>query len=110
MTAIAEKHPVVSSEEWLEARKALLAEEKTLTRLRDALSRKRQQLPWVRVEKNYVFDGPKGKETLGDLLPGGINLSCTTSCSVRGGARAVRDVRWRRIITIAASFISHSVM
>ncbi|HEY2466781.1 MAG TPA: DUF899 family protein, partial [Terracidiphilus sp.] len=70
MSGVMDNHAVVSRAEWTEARKALLAEEKALTRLRDALSRKRQQLPWVRVEKNYLFDGPKGKETLGDLFAG----------------------------------------
>lgn len=70
MTAIAETHPVVSPEEWLEARKAFLAEEKKLTRLRDELSRKRRELPWVKVEKNYVFEGPNGKQTLADLFAG----------------------------------------
>ncbi|HMH14079.1 MAG TPA: thioredoxin family protein [Edaphobacter sp.] len=61
-------HKVVSNGEWLAARKALLAKEKELTRMYDALSRERLELPWERVEKNYVFDGPKGKETLADLF------------------------------------------
>jgi len=74
MSAVAENHPVVSQEEWLEARKAFLAEEKKLTRLRDELSRKRQELPWVRVEKKYVFDGPDGKETLANLFDGRSQL------------------------------------
>src|SRR5215471_2536928 len=63
-------HPVVSREEWLEARKALLAQEKEFTRQRDELSRQRRELPWVQVEKNYLFDGPQGKETLADLFDG----------------------------------------
>jgi predicted dithiol-disulfide oxidoreductase (DUF899 family) len=63
-------HKVVSREQWLEARKAHLAKEKELTRLRDALSRQRREPPWVKVEKNYVFDGPQGKETLADLFDG----------------------------------------
>jgi len=74
MTAAAENHPVVSREEWLEARKELLAEEKAWTRQRDALSRKRRELPWVRVEKNYTFDGPMGKETLAELFDGQSQL------------------------------------
>ena len=61
-------HPVVSREEWISARTALLAKEKEFTRLRDELSRKRRELPWVKVEKPYVFEGPKGKETLADLF------------------------------------------
>jgi predicted dithiol-disulfide oxidoreductase (DUF899 family) len=63
-------HRVVSREEWLDARKALLAEEKELTRHRDRVTRQRLDLPWVAVEKEYVFDGPAGKETLGDLFAG----------------------------------------
>lgn len=59
---------IVSQAEWLAARKALLAEEKELTRQRDRLSAKRRELPWVRVEKDYAFEGPAGRETLADLF------------------------------------------
>src|SRR5947209_5231093 len=62
------QHRIVSSEEWLAARKALLAKEKEFTRLRDRLSAERRGLPWVKIEKPYVFEGPAGKETLGDLF------------------------------------------
>jgi len=61
-------HKVVSANEWLEARLELLAKEKEFTRLRDQLSQQRRELPWERVEKQYVFDGPKGKETLAELF------------------------------------------
>jgi Bacterial protein of unknown function (DUF899) len=61
---------VVSPAEWLVARKEHLAKEKEFTRLRDELSRQRRELPWERVEKSYVFDGPRGKETLADLFDG----------------------------------------
>ncbi len=55
------EHPkVVSQTEWLAARKELLAKEKEFTRLRDDLSRRRREMPWEKVEKNYVFDGPNG--------------------------------------------------
>ena len=64
------EHPVVSREDWLVARKQLLEREKEFTRLRDQLSAERRELPWVRVEKEYVFDGPDGKETLADLFEG----------------------------------------
>jgi predicted dithiol-disulfide oxidoreductase (DUF899 family) len=67
-------HKVVSREQWLVARKAHLAREKELTRLRDALSAERRALPWVRVEKRYVFDGPRGTETLADLFRGRSQL------------------------------------
>ena len=63
-------HPVVSKEQWISARKALLAREKELTRLRDDLARERRALPWMRVEKNYVFDTPQGQRTLADLFEG----------------------------------------
>ena len=61
-------HPVVSHEEWLAARKAFLCKEKDFTRARDALAAERRQLPWERVEKRYVFEGPDGEETLADLF------------------------------------------
>jgi predicted dithiol-disulfide oxidoreductase (DUF899 family) len=54
--------------EWIAARKQLLAKEKEFTRLRDELSRQRRELPWEKVDKPYVFDGPRGKETLADLF------------------------------------------
>ncbi|MFN7920832.1 MAG: thioredoxin family protein [Bryobacteraceae bacterium] len=63
-------HPVVSKQEWLEARRGLLAAEKELTRKRDEVSRRRRELPWERVEKEYVFEGPKGRETFADLFRG----------------------------------------
>jgi len=69
-----EPHKVVSHDEWVAARKAHLADEKTFTRARDALSRKRRELPWEKVEKTYVFDGPNGKETLADLFGGKSQL------------------------------------
>jgi predicted dithiol-disulfide oxidoreductase (DUF899 family) len=67
-------HKVVSTEEWLEARKALLAKEKELTRLRDQLAAQRRALPWVKIEKAYAFDAPEGKVTLADLFDGRSQL------------------------------------
>src|ERR1700733_15842405 len=61
---------IVSREEWLAARKKLLVKEKRLTRERDALAVERRQLPWVKVDKNYVFDSPDGKKTLAELFDG----------------------------------------
>lgn len=61
-------HPVVSRKEWLAARTAFLAKEKEFTRLRDELNRQRRELPWVKVDKSYVFDGPSGRETLAELF------------------------------------------
>src|SRR6266446_5664116 len=65
-----ENHKVVSREEWLAARRQLLAEEKEFNRLRDRLSQQRRDLPWVRVDKPYAFDGPDGRETLAQLFAG----------------------------------------
>ncbi len=69
-----EPHKIVSPDEWLAARKAHLAEEKAFTRARDALSRKRRELPWVKVERNYAFDGANGKQMLADLFDGKSQL------------------------------------
>lgn len=65
---------VVSHREWIEARQKHLAKEKEFTRLRDELSRQRRELPWEKVEKNYVFEGSRGKESLGDLFDGRSQL------------------------------------
>jgi len=63
-------HKIVSQQEWIEARKALLAREKELTRARDRLSEERRALPWVKVEKPYLFDSVEGSKTLSDLFKG----------------------------------------
>lgn len=67
-------HHVVSRDEWLTARRLLLAEEKELTRRRDQLATKRRELPWVKVEKAYLFDTHQGKQSLGDLFRGASQL------------------------------------
>ena len=67
-------HPTVSRDEWLAARQALLAKEKEFSKQRDALSAARRELPWVKVEKDYVFDGPDGQQTLADLFDGRSQL------------------------------------
>src|SRR5689334_19262906 len=69
-----EPHRVVSREEWIAARKALLAEEKELTHHRDRVAAKRRGLPWVKVEKEYVFDAPEGTVTLAGLFEGRSQL------------------------------------
>ena len=69
-----QSHKIVSREEWIEARKAHLAHEKEYTRARDRLSEERRALPWVKVDKTYVFDGPDGKLTLADLFAGRSQL------------------------------------
>lgn len=65
---------IVSHEEWIEARRELLAAEKDLTRRRDALAALRQALPWERVDKEYVFDTPEGARTLAELFEGRSQL------------------------------------
>ena len=61
-------HNVVSHDEWVEARRQHLDEEKRFTKLRDELSARRRDLPWESVEKNYTFDGPGGRLTLADMF------------------------------------------
>src|ERR1700756_4147951 len=61
---------VVSQADWLAARKQLLKKEKEFTKLRDELSRERRELPWEKVEKQYTFQGPAGRETLAELFGG----------------------------------------
>jgi len=67
-------HQVVSEQQWIEARLALLAEEKAWTRQRDRLAQQRRALPWVKVENNYVFQGEDGAVTLSDLFDGRSQL------------------------------------
>ena len=68
------KHQIVSSEEWLKARKELLKKEKEYSRLRDQLTRQRQQLPWLKLTKKYSFDAPEGKVSLSELFAGRSQL------------------------------------
>ncbi|MFI5315691.1 MAG: DUF899 domain-containing protein [Myxococcota bacterium] len=65
-----ERPRIVSREEWLAERKQHLANEKRLTRLYEQLAAERRRLPWVKVEKPYAFDGPNGRESLGELFGG----------------------------------------
>ena len=60
--------PIVSPEEWAEARADLLVKEKELTRARDAMAAQRRRMPWMAVEKDYAFEGPNGPATLRDLF------------------------------------------
>ena len=68
------QHQVVSRDEWLKARTALLAKEKAFTKMHDQLGAERRALPWVKVDKDYVFDGPEGKVTLAELFGGRSQL------------------------------------
>jgi predicted dithiol-disulfide oxidoreductase (DUF899 family) len=67
-------HPVVSHDEWLQARRALLEKEKAFTRQGDELSLLQRSLPWERVTEEYTFDGPDGRESLADLFAGRSQL------------------------------------
>ena len=67
-------HRIVSPQEWRAARQQFLEKEKSLTRLRDELSRERRELPWERVTKNYVFDSEEGRASLADLFAGRSQL------------------------------------
>ncbi|WP_428429719.1 DUF899 domain-containing protein [Pararhizobium sp.] len=67
-------NPVVSRQEWLEARRVLLATEKEETKLRDKIRADRQNMPWVKVDKTYTFDTPAGKKTLAELFDGRSQL------------------------------------
>ncbi|MBA4098886.1 MAG: DUF899 domain-containing protein [Rhodospirillum sp.] len=68
------EHRIVSRDQWLQERTALLAREKEITRLRDEMSEARRALPWVKVDKSYAFDTPSGKKTLSDLFDGRSQL------------------------------------
>jgi predicted dithiol-disulfide oxidoreductase (DUF899 family) len=68
------QHKVVSQDQWLAARQALLAKEKEFTKARDALSAQRREMPWVKIDKCYVFEGPNGRETLAGLFGGKSQL------------------------------------
>jgi len=72
-TSTIENPKIVSRDEWLVARENL-AKEKRLTRERDAIAAERHQLPWVKIEKNYLFDSPVGRKTLADLFDGRSQL------------------------------------
>ena len=75
MTTRTVEHPrVVSKEEWIAARKELLKEERTFTHQRDVLSARRREMPWEKVEKEYIFDTPAGKKSLGELFAGRSQL------------------------------------
>ncbi len=73
-TTVIETPRVVSREEWLAARRELLAREKQLTRAHEALAAERRRLPWVKVEEDYVFDSPAGRQTLAELFGGKSQL------------------------------------
>ena len=70
MNTAAATHPIVSRDQWLAQRRQLLAREKELTRLHDRIAAERRALPWVRVDKEYLFDTAAGRRPLADLFDG----------------------------------------
>jgi predicted dithiol-disulfide oxidoreductase (DUF899 family) len=88
-----DKHTIVGHDDWIEARKELLAEEKRFTMLRDELSRRRRELPWEAVDKEYVFEGSDETQTLLELFDGRSSWSSITSCSIRIGMKGARTAR-----------------
>ncbi|CAN5709057.1 hypothetical protein BH23THE1_BH23THE1_33580 [soil metagenome] len=71
---LSKNHTIVKQDEWIKARKDLLTKEKEFTVVRDQLSQKRRDLPWVRVDKEYVFDGSNWKQRLSELFDGRSQL------------------------------------
>jgi predicted dithiol-disulfide oxidoreductase (DUF899 family) len=74
MKDLSKNHTIVSQDNWIEARKELLTKEKEFTHTLDQLNKKRRELPWVRVNKEYVFNGSKGNQTLSELFNGKSQL------------------------------------
>jgi len=74
MNVAVDNHTVVSEAEWLKARGKLLLKEKEFTRRQEELNLERRSLPWVKVTKEYLFEGPKGRQTLADLFEGRSQL------------------------------------
>ncbi len=97
MTKSTIEHPkVVSREEWLAARLELLEAEKEFTRRSDEVARRRQELPWVRIEKEYRFETDEGAPHCGISSEGARNFSSITSCSGPTTRRAARPARRSR--------------
>jgi predicted dithiol-disulfide oxidoreductase (DUF899 family) len=99
-------HEIVSPENWVAKRKELLKKEKEFTRLGDQLSDEKRKLPWVKVDKEYVFDGPNGRETLADLFGGRSQLIVYHFMLVRNGKKVARPARWLPITWMATSYTS----
>ena len=101
---------VVSRDEWLAARKQHLSKEKEFTRLRDKLSAERRELPWVKVEKNYISDAPKGRKTLADLFEGRSQLIVSHSCSAPIGKKGASHTLSGSTISMVSRSISTIAM
>src|SRR6266478_9438428 len=100
---VTERHPVVAHEDWLAARTELLSAEKEFTKLRDKLSQQRRDLPWERVEKEYAFQGAKGRQTLAELFDGRSQL--VVYQAMFDPANASSDTTWAQdAACVACSF------
>ena len=114
MNNIELEHPkIVSQDKWLVARKAHLEREKALTRLRDQVSAERRELPWVKIQRNYVFDTPNGKQTLDDLFDGRSQLIVYHFMLGRPsemGRRVAKAARSLSIMSTARTFTSRTTM
>jgi predicted dithiol-disulfide oxidoreductase (DUF899 family) len=94
------RHTTGTREEWLDARLDLLKAEKEHTRKGDELAKRRRELPWVRIDKDYSFDTAEGKASLSELFAAARRSSCITSCSAPTTRRAApRARRSRRLQT-----------
>ena len=85
--------PIVSRDQWLGERKKLLAHEKELTGQYDRVNAERRRLPMVKIEKDYIFDGPNGKTSSKTCLRAAGNSSSIISCSIRRGRKAAPAAR-----------------
>ena len=85
-------HPVVSRDEWLDARKDFLKAEKEFTRQRDDISRRRRALPWVRVETDYEFDTSDGKQSLAEGFDGAVTHLAQRDVTFPACSRAPLDI------------------
>jgi Bacterial protein of unknown function (DUF899) len=94
--------PIVSPGEWNAARERLLAKEKELTRARDALAAERRRMPWMAVEKEYLFEGPSGPASLADLFEGRRQLIVSGPSSNRRSPRTRKAARIRSVPAWAA--------
>jgi predicted dithiol-disulfide oxidoreductase (DUF899 family) len=104
-----QNHKVVSREEWLIVRQQHLAKEKEFTRLRDQLSQERRDLPWVKVDKPYIFDGLNGKESLSEVFAGRSQLLVYHFMFGPEWSEAARVARFGRTISIALLSTSTNV-
>ena len=105
---MADAHRVAPRAEWLAARRALMEREKALTRERDASPAARRELPWLRVEKGYVFEGPDGKESLADLFAGRSQLIVYHFMFAPTGSTRARAARSGRTATTESSRTSRA--